>query len=134
MPKTFPSQLSRSTPVPFGQVAEPATLVDGTRPLTTMPTEGLADFPTFKWPIIGTFAAAVARRAMLTPEDGAHPSVIGAASPIIKAERGKYKNGFIWQPVGALGDPPTPQCYDEKLADGLWTTMESLLKQWDISV
>ena len=90
--------------------------------------------PNFKWPIIGTFAAAVARRAMLTPEDGAHPSVIAAASLAVKAEREKYKNGFVWQPVGALGDPPTPQCHDEKLADELWATTESLLKKWGISV
>ncbi|KAM5531420.1 hypothetical protein V8D89_012753 [Ganoderma adspersum] len=97
-------------------------------------TEGLANLPNFNWPIVGSILSAVARRIMLTADIGAHPSVIAAASPAVKAEKEKYRNGFIWQPVGALGDAPTPQCNDEKLAEELWATTEALLREWDISV
>ena len=71
---------------------------------------------------------------MLTADVGAHPSVIAAASPAVKADREKYRNGFVWQPVGALGDSPTPQCNDEQLANELWATTEALLREWNISV
>ncbi|KAI1798062.1 NAD(P)-binding protein [Ganoderma leucocontextum] len=97
-------------------------------------TEGLSNLSGFNWPIIGPLSTAIVSRMFLTPAVGAHPSVVAAASSAVKAEREKYKNGFLWSPAGTLGDPPTPQCNDEKLADELWATTEALLKQWDISV
>ena len=96
-------------------------------------TEGLATLPEFNWPILGWIFTGVAKRVMFTADVAAHPSVIAAASPAVKADREKYKNGFVWQPRGDLADPPTPQCGDDKLADELWTTTEALLRQWDIT-
>ena len=129
------SRSFRSTPVKCGQVC-PTSPPSRRRSQTNRPRslEGVANNPTLQWPIIGPLAAAIVSRTFLSPAIGAHPSVVAAASPTVKAEKEKYEKGFLTQPAGTLGDVLAPQCNDEKLADEVSATLEALLKQWDISV
>ena len=94
-------------------------------------TEGVRKDPNLRMPIIGPLANFVLGKVFETPTAGAYTSVFAAASPIVKAERDKYKGGFLW-PVGKLGDPPAPQIESKELAEEVWATTETLLKQWGL--
>ncbi|KAI0646449.1 NAD-P-binding protein [Trametes meyenii] len=94
-------------------------------------TEGFRKDPTMKTPIIGPIVSFILGKLFLSPTAGAYASAFAAASPIVKAEREKYKGTYL-VPPGRIDTPPAPQAESKELAEELWNTTEALVKSWDL--
>ncbi|KAI0711117.1 NAD-P-binding protein [Cerioporus squamosus] len=97
----------------------------------TVYTEGVAKDPNLQMPIVGPLVKFLLRKTFATPSEGAYASVFAAASPAVKAEREKYKGAFL-TPPGKLSEPPAPEIESTELAEEVWNTVETLLKEWNV--
>ncbi|KAI0372109.1 NAD-P-binding protein [Pilatotrama ljubarskyi] len=94
-------------------------------------TEGFRKDPITKTPILGPILLFVLGKIFLTPTEGAYASAFAAASPLVKAERDKYKGAYL-VPPGKIAKPPAPQAESKELAEELWSTTEAVLKSFDL--
>ncbi|RPD65672.1 NAD-P-binding protein [Lentinus tigrinus ALCF2SS1-7] len=97
----------------------------------TVYTEGVSKDPNLQMPVIGPLLNFFVRKTFASPSEGAHTSVFAAASPKVKAERDKYKGAFLWPP-GKLSEPPVPEFDNTELAEEVWNTVETHLKEWGV--
>lgn len=82
-------------------------------------------------PVLGAFFRFLIGRFLLAASDGAYASVFAAASPIVKAEREKYKGAYL-DPPGKIVPAPAPEAESKELAEELWATTETILKSFDL--
>jgi hypothetical protein len=75
-------------------------------------------FPKFSEWLFKTFASS--------PDEGAWTSVFAAASPVVRAELGKYKGAYL-TPVGKV-TKASKQAEDPELAKELWASTETFLR------
>ncbi|CDO73677.1 hypothetical protein BN946_scf185015.g5 [Trametes cinnabarina] len=94
-------------------------------------TEGIYKDPSLKLPVIGPLLKLIFPRIFLSPTEGAYTSVFAAASPVVRAERDRYKGAYL-EPPGKLAIPPAPQAESKKLAEELWNTTEAIVKTFDL--
>ncbi|KAI0635316.1 NAD-P-binding protein [Trametes polyzona] len=89
-------------------------------------TEGIKKDPSTKVPIFGSIVKFIMDSFFVTAVEGAYTSAFAAASPVVKAEREKYKGAYL-DPPGKLVPPPAPQAESKELAEQLWATTEAVL-------
>ncbi|KAI8986748.1 NAD-P-binding protein [Trametes punicea] len=97
----------------------------------TVYTEGVLKDPFARMPILGALFRFYVRHFFDSPSDGAYSTVFAAASPVVKAEREKYKGAFLG-PRSQIVTPPLPQAESKDLAKELWETTEAILKTFDL--
>ncbi|OJT02819.1 hypothetical protein TRAPUB_6675 [Trametes pubescens] len=90
-------------------------------------TEGVRKDPAVTLPIIAPLFKLVVGKLLFAASEGAHASSFAAASPIVKAERDKYKGAYL-DPPGKIVPPPAPQAESKELAEELWATTETILQ------
>ncbi|KAI0777279.1 NAD-P-binding protein, partial [Trametes elegans] len=95
-------------------------------------TEGVQADPTLSLPIIKPITTIILRQLFLSPSEGAYNSLFAAASPIVKAEKEKYKGAYLRPPAGTIVSPPAPQAESKELAEELWNTTEAILRTFDL--
>ncbi len=78
-------------------------------------------------PIIAPLFKLVVGKLLFAASEGAHASSFAAASPIVNAERDKYKGAYL-DPPGKIVPPPAPQAESKELAEELWATTETILQ------
>ena len=69
------------------------------------------------------------------PREAAFSPVFAAASPIVRAEREKYKGGYLevdYARGAKLTKPYTHQGESEELAEELWKTSEEVVEGMDL--
>lgn len=93
--------------------------------------EGVRKDPGVTLPVLGAFFRLLIGRFFLTASDGAYASSFAAASPIVKAERDKYKGAYL-DPPGKIVPAPAPEVESTELAEELWATTETILKSFDL--
>ncbi|KAH9852467.1 NAD-P-binding protein [Lenzites betulinus] len=94
-------------------------------------TEGSTKDPLAQIPILGHLVKFILRKLFVSAAEGAYTSAFAAASPLVKAEREKYKGAFLWPP-GNIISPPCRQAESQELAEELWATTESILQSFDL--
>ena len=81
--------------------------------------------------MVGPLIKTVLRWIFVSPTEGAYASVFAAASPVVKAERDRYKGAWL-EPPGKLVTPPTSHAEDKELAEELWKTTETILQSFNL--
>ncbi|EIW55471.1 NAD-P-binding protein [Trametes versicolor FP-101664 SS1] len=94
-------------------------------------TEGLRQDPSASIPILGRLVKFVMEHFLTGASEGAYASSFAAASPIVKAERDKYKGAYL-DPPGKIVPPPAPEAESTELAEELWATTETILQSFDL--
>ncbi|KAL1945760.1 hypothetical protein VTO73DRAFT_1762 [Trametes versicolor] len=94
-------------------------------------TEGVRKDPGVTAPVLGAFFRLLIGSFFLTASGGAYASSFAAASPIVKAERDKYKGAYL-DPPGKIVPAPAPEVESKELAEELWATTETILKSFDL--
>ncbi|KAI0336796.1 NAD-P-binding protein [Cubamyces sp. BRFM 1775] len=94
-------------------------------------TEGLSKDPSMQTFLVGPVIKSLLGWFFVSPSEGAYTSVFAAASPVVKAERDRYKGAWL-EPPGKLVTPPTPHAEDKELAEELWKTTETILRSFDL--
>ncbi|KAL1939523.1 hypothetical protein VTO73DRAFT_9834 [Trametes versicolor] len=94
-------------------------------------TEGVRKDPGASLPILGPIVKLIITKLLTTPEEGAYTSSFAAASPIVKAEREKYKGAYL-NPPGKIVTPPAPEAESKELAEELWATTETILQSFNL--
>ena len=94
-------------------------------------TEGFRKDPSNKRFIIGPIQKFVCDLFFTTPSVGAYSTLFAAASPVVKAEREKYKGAYL-VPPGKLAPVHAPQADSAQLAEELWETTEAIVKQMEL--
>lgn len=93
--------------------------------------EGLRQDPSASIPILGRLVKFVMEHFLTGASEGAYASSFAAASPIVKAERDKYKGAYL-DPPGKIVPPPAPEAESTELAEELWATTETILQSFDL--
>ncbi|KAH9897011.1 NAD-P-binding protein [Cubamyces lactineus] len=94
-------------------------------------TEGFGKDPTMQTPLVGPLMKSLLGWFFMSPSEGAYTSALAAASPVVKAERDRYKGAWL-EPPGKLVAPPTTHAEDTELAEELWNTTETILQSFDL--
>lgn len=82
-------------------------------------------------PVLGALFKLVIGRFFFAASEGAYASSFAAASPIVKAERDKYKGAYL-DPPGKIVPSPAPEAESTELAEELWATTETILQSFDL--